>query len=163
MTNSTSSLASIQNYLRLSEKLHTAGQPSSSQLDNLAAQNIQAVINLALPTSDDAVDLESVIVTSQGLPYFHLPVNWESPQVRDFELFCAIIDILQDQELLVHCAKNMRVSAFIYLYRVISERVSHEVACLDLRRIWVPTDQWYLLVNKIRALHNLPETDFLPL
>ncbi len=152
----------IQAYLKLSETLHTAGQPSSAQLGRLAQHGIQAVINLALPTSDDAVDREAVILTSQGISYFHIPVDWQSPQEEDFDLFCNIFSSLhrQQRQILVHCAKNMRVSAFIYLYRVTKERMSHEAACCDLFRIWVPSDQWFIFLNRIRVGHGLEEATF---
>lgn len=156
------SITTIQDYLRLSEKLHTAGQPTAAQLENLAAGNIQAVINIALPTSDDAVDTEAAIVTRQGLPYFQIPVDWERPRILDFELFRLIVQSLRDRVLLIHCARNMRVSAFIYLYRVIAEGLDHTEACADLLKIWLPTDQWYLFINQVRMQHGLAEIEFLP-
>ncbi len=154
--------ATIQGYLQLSEMLYTAGQPTIDQLDQLATHGIQSVINIALPTSDDAVDKEAVILTTQGISYFHIPVDWQSPKEEDFDLFCEIFSSLHrlHRKMLVHCAKNMRVSAFIYLYRVTKAGIGHEAACRDLFKIWVPADQWYLFLNRIRVAHGLKVTDF---
>lgn len=157
---SDTSLASIQAYLRLSERLHSAGQPTAGQLRHFAAESIEVVINLALPTSDDAVGEEAVILSGQGISYCHLPVDWDKPREEDFTLFSDVFSALRNRSLLVHCAKNMRASAFLYLYRVIFDSMSHEAACRDLCRIWTPFDQWYRLINRIRSRHGLPEVDF---
>ena len=42
----------------------------------------------------------------------------------------------------VHCAANMRVSAFVYRYRTEVLGESASVAAEDLRRIWEPTGVW---------------------
>jgi len=150
----------IQGYLQLADRLHTAGQPTAGQLGRLRAQGIEAVINLALPTSDDAVDKEAAILTGQGIAYCHLPVDWERPEEEDFALFADIFAATRSRNLLVHCAKNMRVSAFIYLYRITREGMSHEAACRDLFRIWVPYDQWHGFINRVRTGHGLAAAYF---
>jgi hypothetical protein len=42
----------------------------------------------------------------------------------------------------VHCAANKRVSAFVYLYRVLHEGVPEEEARKDLHAIWQPDEVW---------------------
>jgi len=49
----------------------------------------------------------------------------------------------------VHCAANMRVSAFMYLYRLIHERLSDEQAKSDLHRIWTPNDTWQAFIQQV--------------
>ena len=68
--------------------------------------------------------------------YTHLPVNFARPTQADFEAFCDSMRELQDKKVWVHCAANMRVSAFVYKYRC--ETLGHEPqsARMDLDKIW---------------------------
>ena len=42
----------------------------------------------------------------------------------------------------VHCAANMRVSAFVGLYRVMRLGWEHEPAFALMRGLWKPNDVW---------------------
>jgi hypothetical protein len=42
----------------------------------------------------------------------------------------------------VHCAANMRVSAFVFLHRVLHHHVSKAEAEGDLHAIWKPDAVW---------------------
>jgi len=131
-------LNEIYNFLRLSDDLLTAGQPTAAQYPSIAAAGVRTVINLALPSSDGALPDEAGLARSLGLDYVHIPVVWENPQREDFETFARAMDALNDQRLLVHCAANMRVSAFIALYRVRRLGWPKERALADTQRIWDP-------------------------
>jgi len=48
---------------------------------------------------------------------FHLPVSWEKPQRKKLEEFFLILQALRGKKVFVHCAKNYRVSVFMYLYK----------------------------------------------
>jgi protein tyrosine phosphatase (PTP) superfamily phosphohydrolase (DUF442 family) len=52
------------------------------------------------------------------------------------------------QPVFVHCAANMRVSAFMYLYRLIYEGMSDEQAKSDLQKIWTPNDTWQAFIQQ---------------
>jgi len=153
-------MMTIYNYLRLGELLHTSGQPTASQLEVLGSQGIRTVINLALPTSDNAVATEAAILTGQGIRYFQIPVDWQRPLEEDFSLFTKLLPLVDHEPLLVHCALNMRVSAFCYLYRRVVLGCSHREAAGDLMRIWPPVDQWYLYMNNILEKAGLGPEDF---
>src|SRR5579859_6067710 len=108
----TARLAEIYQFRRIDEQIGTAGQPTEEQFPAIRSAGYEAVINLALPTSDNAVPNEGALVTGLGMAYVHLPVNFQSPQARDFQTFCGVMDSLQGRPVFVHCAANMRVSAF---------------------------------------------------
>ncbi len=42
----------------------------------------------------------------------------------------------------MHCARNMRVSAFVYLYRILVLDWTDEQAAPDLLKIWQPNETW---------------------
>src|SRR3954470_15898316 len=142
MKNSQPAVSEIYNFRAIGEWLGTAGQPSEDQFRTIREAGFEAVINLALPTSDNALAHEGSIVTSLGMAYVHIPVDFKTPTSKDFRAFCRVMDAFDDRRVFVHCAANMRVSAFVFLYRVIRQQVPAAVAEADLHAIWEPDDVW---------------------
>lgn len=138
----------IKAYLKLSESLFTSGMPTADQFEDIAQAGCKFVINLALPTSDNALANEGEIVTRLGMAYCHIPVIFDSPQEADFLLFSRILSAAVGQKVWVHCAANMRVSAFMFLHRVIQEQTPPEQALQDLTRIWAPDSIWLDFINQ---------------
>jgi protein tyrosine phosphatase (PTP) superfamily phosphohydrolase (DUF442 family) len=141
----------IYNFLQLTDRIATAGQPTESQYPTIATAGYQTVINLALTESTNALPDESEIAANLGLEYIHLPVAWEAPTLEDFQEFANVMQANSTKKIFVHCAANMRVSAFMYLYRQIYDRIEEETARLDLEKIWVPNQIWQTLIDRIRS------------
>jgi protein tyrosine phosphatase (PTP) superfamily phosphohydrolase (DUF442 family) len=141
-------LTEIRSFLQLDERLATSGMPRREDFTAICQAGFGVVINLAMPTSYNAMADEGDLVTRAGMTYIHIPVNFESPQPGDFERFANIIDTLQEQSVYVHCAANMRVSAFIFLHRVLRRRASRENAERDLKRIWQPDGVWREFIDQ---------------
>jgi protein tyrosine phosphatase (PTP) superfamily phosphohydrolase (DUF442 family) len=140
---------SILNYLEVSKQLGTGGQPQSSAFASLAAAGYQVVINLGMPHSEEAVSDEDWLVTEQGMTYVHLPVPWEKPTAEHVARFFAMMEVFGDKRIFVHCIMNMRVSVFVYLYRVCREGIAPEVAQATMLRIWEPSEQWQSLIEAV--------------
>jgi len=122
----------------------------------LPALGIEAVINLALPTSSNALPGEAELVTLQGIAYIQIPVIWERPELHQLEQFFGVLKAFEGRKVWVHCAKNMRVSAFIYLYRRMQSGDNMEVAAFPMREVWVPNETWQAFIRS--ALESkLPE------
>ena len=98
-------------------RLWTSGQLSPRDIERLPELGIEAVVNLALPTSSNALPGEAEAITALGLPYVQIPVPWERPEPQHLRQFFGVMDAFDGRKVWVHCAKNMRVSAFVYLYR----------------------------------------------
>jgi protein tyrosine phosphatase (PTP) superfamily phosphohydrolase (DUF442 family) len=81
------------------------------------------------------------------MTYIHIPVKFDAPQTADFERFTGLMDACAEQRILVHCAVNKRVSAFVFLYRV-RHGVDRSEAERDLRRVWEPDGVWRAFVNQ---------------
>lgn len=139
----------IYNYLKLSDSVATAGQPTEAQLSLIKASGYQVVVNLALPESPKALPHEQAIVESLGMQYIHIPVVWENPTLEDVDRFFSVMEAIANQPVFVHCAANMRVSAFMYLYRRLHEGISDEQAKIDLHRIWTPNDTWQKFIKQV--------------
>jgi protein tyrosine phosphatase (PTP) superfamily phosphohydrolase (DUF442 family) len=144
----------IFNFLALSETLITAGQPTEQQLATVQAGGYQTVINLALSSAHNALANERSTVESLGMRYVHLPVEFDQPTAADFDRFCALMKENGDQHLLVHCAANFRVSAFMYLYRCIYLGWGADEAIIDMHKIWTPNTVWQQFIKKILDQHS---------
>lgn len=132
----------IMNFQQIDERLATSGQPQRAQFAMIAEAGYEAVINLALPTSEGAILDEGGLVTSAGMNYCHIPVEWQSPKLRQFQLFSRVMNALEDKNVWVHCALNMRASSFVYLYSVIHQGVDKSVARERMQNIWQPNEIW---------------------
>lgn len=142
-------IESIYHYLPLSDLIATAGQPTVEQFADIHHAGYRVVVNLALPTSSNALADEQDLVESQGMSYIHIPVEWENPTLEDFEQFVAVMQAHQDKKVFVHCAANMRVSAFMYLYQRLYRGVSNAQATQDLHHIWQPNQVWQQFIEQI--------------
>jgi len=132
----------IRNFRLISPSLGTSGMPREEQIAAIRQAGFEVVINLALPTSDGAIPNEANLVAGEGMAYFQIPVQFQAPTAADFDLFCALMGGCEKRRTLVHCAVNKRVSAFVYLYRVLQQGVPEEQARKDMQAIWQPDEVW---------------------
>lgn len=127
--------------------LWTSGQLTATDIQQLPALGIQHVINLALPTSNNALAGECEMITSLGINYFQLPVTWDKPEPEKLACFIQLLASLQHQKTWVHCAKNMRASAFIYLFRRLHLNETEATAGFPMEKIWQPNDIWTAFIG----------------
>lgn len=144
-------LTNIQNYYQISDRLATSGQPNVAEFKLIAEFGYQAVINLAMSCSTDAISNEAAIVSDLSLTYVQIPVVWEHPQIEDVELFFKIMDALVEQQVWIHCAKNMRVSCFIYFWQKHRLQLPEAAAKYPMEKIWQPTGVWQILIEQVDA------------
>jgi len=146
----------IFNFVPINERLGTGGQPTPAQIAGLAREGYEAVVNLALPTSDNALPNEGELVTREGLSYIHIPVKFDAPSDADFEAFRGVMRAWAGRKVFVHCALNLRVSAFVFLYRVLEEQLPVGNAAVDLHRIWEPDGIWGEFLQRTLARGETP-------
>ncbi len=139
----------IYNYIKISDLIATSGQPTKEQFSTIKASGYEVVVNLALTESMNALPDEKLIVESQGMQYIHIPVLWENPTLENIAFFFDVMNINVDKKVFVHCAANMRVSAFVYLYRRIVGGLSEEPAADDLHKIWIPNKIWQKFIQSV--------------
>ncbi len=112
------SLKNIKNYIKISDAISTSGQPTKKQFKNIAKNDFDVVINLAMHNKG-ALKKEDKIVTKNNMKYYHIPIVWKDPSIDDLKLFLSTLKILQDEgkKVFIHCIMNYRVSVFIYKYK----------------------------------------------
>ncbi len=132
----------IRDFRLISPSLGTSGMPREEHISAIRAAGFEVVINLALATSDGAIPHEGNLVTREGMAYFQIPVQFQAPTDTDFDLFRGLMRACEGRRTFVHCAANKRVSAFVYLYRVLHQGVPEEQARKDMHAIWRPDEVW---------------------
>ena len=133
-------LTTVLNYHGISDRLTTAGQIEYDQDPQLSEEGYEVVINLATANPERNA-MEGFHVTSSGMTYIQIPVEFATPQLSDVKLFFDVMEANQDRKLFVHCIANFRASAFVYMYRTLVEGVPEEEARADMDAVWDPSEQ----------------------
>lgn len=143
-------LTQIPNFQFVHEHLFTSGQPSQIQLKQIKEYGIDTVINLAFTDADTHLEHEDKICAELGLNYIQLPILWDTP-ADDQCLFILdmIAHLVQDKMVWVHCAKNMRVSCLMYLYRQYYLDIDMPTAQELLHQMWEPNETWTGLIHAV--------------
>lgn len=139
-----SGLDGITNYVQMTDDIGSSGQPTRDQFRDIADAGYQAVINLALPDSDHAIPDEGSVVTSLGMSFCHIPVDFAAPTAQDLEQFIGVMQALKGRKVWVHCVVNARVSAFLYHYLSKVRRLDPAACRSPILEKWEPQmdDVW---------------------
>ena len=137
----------ILNYVKINELISTSGQPKIGELELIANEGFEVVINLAVPTTSNALENEDKIVSSLNMSYIHIPVDFENPKLSDLKLFLNILQALGANKVWIHCAKNYRVSAFMYVYHKYILHTPFEQIDLSIFDMWQPSLVWQELMK----------------
>ena len=144
----------IINFLRIDAALATSGQPTVEELEAVARDGTQVVINLAL--HDDprySLPDEAGTVGNLRMTYVHIPVKFDAPQEAELFAFFDAMDHFGGRKLLVHCAANKRVTAFLGLYRAIRHGWDVERAFAPMREVWEPNAAWAPFIAAMLEKH----------
>jgi protein tyrosine phosphatase (PTP) superfamily phosphohydrolase (DUF442 family) len=140
-------LNDIFNFLQIENVYATSGQPGESQFGLIKKAGYKTVVNLApISVLENSVVDEEQILKRLGLEYIHIPVDFMNPTEEDFQRFVASIENRKD--VWVHCAANMRVSAFTYRYRTQLLDEDDAMAKADLQKIWEPFGVWSEFISR---------------
>ncbi|MEL6494454.1 MAG: protein tyrosine phosphatase family protein [Cyanobacteria bacterium J06623_7] len=144
-------IETINAYYQINDRLATSGQPTPTEFTAIARAGYRVVINLATSKSTGAIANEGVLVTDLGLIYVQIPVLWDEPKLADVKIFFQVMQSFDDQKIWVHCAKNMRVSCFIYFWQKYSLKLPESQAKQPMQQIWQPTGAWQTLIEQVEA------------
>jgi protein tyrosine phosphatase (PTP) superfamily phosphohydrolase (DUF442 family) len=136
-------------FRQASQDVATSGQPSEVQLAAIAAAGYSTVVNLGL--HDDkryALPDEAGTVRGLGLEYVHIPVRFDNPTRDDLIAFMSAMQGRSGSKVWVHCAANMRVTAFLGLYRVLCQGWEVERAFEMMDDVWKPNPVWKAFIQE---------------
>ena len=137
----------ILNYVKINELISTSGQLKIEELELIANEGFEVVINLSMYKTSNSIENEDKIVTDLNMSYFHIPVNFENPTLSDLKLFLNILQALGANKVWIHCSKNYRVSAFMYVYHKYILKSPFENIDLSIFEEWSPSKIWQDLMK----------------
>jgi protein tyrosine phosphatase (PTP) superfamily phosphohydrolase (DUF442 family) len=139
----------IYNFLALSENLFTGGMPKAEELTDAAQRGVEVVVNLAPHHAPNALPNEMELVTTLGMRYVNIPVDWNTPTKDGLDRFLQVMDENQDKKILVHCQANFRATAFVSMYRILRQGWKTEDAMKVMHQIWDEEDypMWKLFIE----------------
>ena len=144
-----SNLKKVFNYYQVPGLFETSGQPNNKQLISIANGGYEVVINLAPNTTiEGRIINEEAILKSNNITYIHIPVDFNNPLDEDFNKFVAALEENKHKKIWVHCAANMRVSAFVFKYRRDVLGLSQKNIERDLKAIWIPNKAWSFFLER---------------
>lgn len=146
----------ILNFVFLNEQIATSGQPERDVFPLIKAAGYDLVIYMATPASTNHIPEEEQIVQGLGMRYVHIPVIWESPQVSQYDELVTLLEHNRGQKIYIHCALNYRVSAFMFLYRVLMLNDDPQQAWWDMLAVWEPLPHWRAYLRTVLAAHHAP-------
>ena len=150
----------LLNRIDYSPLLTTSGQPTEADLALVALAGYDRIVFLAFTNHPKAVAHEDLIVRELGLQFVHIPVEWESPKLSDFNTFAALMQTQGSDRALVHCEVNFRASVFGFLYQVLYEGADVDAAMSLMHSIWVPDDAWEAFIARVMTANGV---DYQPL
>ena len=139
----------IAYHYQISDRLATSGQPTVEQFELIAQSGYKTIVNLAMSSSSNAMSNEGAVVSDLGMVYIHIPVVWDKPTVKDVQLFFKIMNTFDNDPVWVHCAKNMRVSCFIYFWQKYLQKLPEIEALYPMNEIWQPSGVWQQLIEDV--------------
>ena len=146
----------IYRYRQAASDLATSGQPRQEELAAIASAGYEVVINLAL--HDDprySLPDEATDVRALGLEYVHIPVRFDAPSYVELGEFFDAMDTLNGKRIWVHCAANLRVTAFLGLYRRLRQDWPIERAFELMNDVWQPNPVWAKFIrDQLEAAHD---------
>jgi protein tyrosine phosphatase (PTP) superfamily phosphohydrolase (DUF442 family) len=143
-------LSQIPSFSLVHEHLFSSAQPNAEQLKQIKEYGCSTVINLATSKSENYLNNQDQICLDLGLNYIHIPIDWDVPCSEQCLLVLDLIDhIVQNEIVWLYCAKNMRVSSLMYLYRQFYMNIDMPTAQEFLHQIWEPNETWTGLIHSI--------------
>lgn len=148
-------LAEIINYRQYSPVHASSGQPAREQFEILKAAGFDRIVYIAFSHNGRAISDEDKLVKELGMGYLHIPVDFDSPRMDEFETFATYLLGAPEKRTLLHCQVNYRATAFSFLYRVIYDEVTVADAKADMNTVWQPDAVWRDFIFMVLGEHDI--------
>lgn len=121
-------LQDVTNIQQPNDKHFSAGQPTAQQLQAFAEHGVRHVVDLRPP--EESADINSAAwVSAAGMAYYHIPIAGGEGLTREHvAVLDTILQRINDEPALLHCASANRVGAMMALHAVWHQGMDQEEA-----------------------------------
>jgi len=125
----------LPNFVELTAKIGTGGQPGEGGLSQLVEKGYKAIINIrAFDEEYDQVGEEKQ-ARQLGLRYYVVPFVAKEPSEQQALAFNALLSALKDTKVFVHCGGGNRVGSLMMIYMVLEEGMPLDKAEQKARKV----------------------------
>ena len=142
------SIEKSYNFIQINKSVSSSG--TIKHID-LIDEGIKLVVNLLPDDSEHARTTEEQELESLGVAYKYIPVEWNNPQLADYDVFEKILNQYSGKKIHVHCAANYRATAFYGVYAYKNLGWSKDQVSKLMDSIWNIQEYplWVKYVNKL--------------
>jgi uncharacterized protein (TIGR01244 family) len=125
----------LPNFVELTPRIGTGGQPAEGGLKQLAEKGYQSIINIR--ASDEEYDrvAEEKQALQLGLRYYVIPFAAKEPSESQALAFDALMSALKDGKVFVHCGSGNRVGSLMMIYLSLEEGMPADKAEQEARKV----------------------------
>ncbi len=116
--------------MKFNDQLTVGPQPSENEIESLANEGFQSVINFRTPGEEDqplSPEQEREKVKSAGMNYLHVPVSMEGMEMSRVDEFRKQYPSLP-QPVFAHCKTGKRAGAMMMMHTAVEKGMSGEQA-----------------------------------
>lgn len=128
------SVADIDKFNTVSDRVSTGGQPTVPQIASLAREGFRTILCLREPSEYDAA-AEEAAAREQKLTYLNIPVSKTDPRPEQVDAFLSALANPRIYPVFIHCASGNRVAAFWMIRRVLVDKWDLEDARFEARLV----------------------------
>lgn len=148
------SVSGIYNFIKASDTVATAGQPTAAQFRDAREAGYEVVVNLAPDGLESSLPEEEHLLREIGFEYHHIPVPWDNPSLEHLFEFEQVMTSIEGRATLVHCQANFRVTAFYAAYATAKLGWPQHKADTLIERIWASRPDFEMDDNWKRFLSD---------
>jgi uncharacterized protein (TIGR01244 family) len=144
----------LPNYVELTPRIGTGGQPSDAGMKQLAAEGYRYIINIR--ASGEKVDFaaEEKQAIDLGLRYIMVPFSAREPSEGQALAFTALMSGIQDSRVFVHCGSGARAGSLMMIYFVLGEGQPPEKAEAEAKKVGLRSPELLEFAKQVIDRHK---------
>jgi uncharacterized protein (TIGR01244 family) len=111
----------LPNYVELTARIGTGGQPNDAGMKQLAEKGYKSIINLRTSSEEADLAAEEKQAMQLGLRYYLVPIDGREPSEAQALAFDALMSALKSDKVFVHCGSGNRVGSVMMIYLALEE------------------------------------------
>lgn len=138
----------VYSHVQIDERISTSGAVTAEVIEQIAREGYSAVINLLPDSSPYALANEAELVRAKSIAYHYIPVDFAAPTSENYAELERVLEAAgPEQRVYIHCAANMRVSAFMAVYGTKRLGWTPDQAAQHIAQVWEPNEVWRAFLN----------------